>query len=144
MEKFKKILPIIYVLTLVLGGLYINSVLKEGNLTVGTKSKQTQEEAHPAVAYLDVEDGKSVVTYRVRMETINTVNDLLLQLHDKNGFMFEKISYTSGTVIDLVNGKTAPQGYAWKLFIGDKDITGNIENTDLIDEQHYTLKLLKS
>lgn len=144
MTKFQKFFPPIYILLVVLGFLYIRAVLKEGDIAVNSKIKQTTTESHPSVVYLNVESAGGTTEYRARLRTIDSVNELLEDLHKNQGFNYEKIAYLDHTDIDFVNGKQAPQGYTWNLYEGDQNITSVIDSTYLKDDQVYTFRLTQT
>jgi hypothetical protein len=47
------------------------------------------------------------------------------------------------TEIDNVYGIAPPEGYKWKIFFNDNDITQEFQNVYLTDEAVYYIKLVK-
>lgn len=140
MSKYKKYLIPAYILLLVFSFFYVRSVLNNESIKVMEKEKIEENvfEIKPAVTYLNIEGGES---YRVRLTNANSVYDILEYLRDENKLYFEKTSYTYGTELDIVN-TLPPNGYLWKVYYGDKDITYAIEELKIKDKDVYTIKLV--
>ncbi len=84
-------------------------------------------------------------TYEVEQKSNDSVMDAINELREDEiiQFVFEKTEYTYGTVIDDVNGIKLANGYVWRVFNGDKDITQMLNSTYLQDGQIYTIDQVK-
>jgi len=67
--------------------------------------------------------------------------DLLNILRSEKEFTYEKTAYIDRIEIDRVNDIYPPEGYKWKVFLKDEDITQIIADKYLEDNSTYVLKL---
>ncbi|OGC47713.1 hypothetical protein A2886_03010 [candidate division WWE3 bacterium RIFCSPHIGHO2_01_FULL_42_13] len=141
----KKLLPVLIVLGiyLVLGLFIYFSVFANRLVEVKDREKEvtTEEmEIHPASVDLIVENGPATSIYHAQLTNKDTVMELL-EYHLKNsGFTFTKTDYTYGTVLDTVNGYSAPDGYMWQVFDDDSEITYGLNDVLIIDGHTYTIR----
>ncbi|MFC1700425.1 hypothetical protein ACFLZ4_02155 [Patescibacteria group bacterium] len=139
MEKYKKYFPYIYVVFLISSFFYVKSVLKEGDLRDYDDEVEKAQKEHPVDVTLVV----SGISYSVRLESGDTVLDLLEDLRGDDKFYYEKTDYTYGTELDTVDGVKPSSGYKWKVFKGEEDITYTIGDVYLTDKATYTIRLEK-
>ncbi len=144
MEKFKKYFPIFYIIFLISAFFYVRKVLNTDRLSVQTKTEEkSSEEVKPVDVTLKINGLKNQRIYEKRLENIKTFDDLLELLVKEDVFIYEKTEYTYGTQYDRINNETAPEGYIWKVFDDDKEITLNTKGYKLTDKHSYTLLLTK-
>ncbi|MFZ5424992.1 MAG: hypothetical protein ACOZAO_04270 [Patescibacteria group bacterium] len=131
----KKLL-LVTLLILSFGYFFITSALKQG-ATIDVVEEQTElvEEVKPVVAFLEVDNGKSVKSYRVRLETKDSIEDLFEYLNKEEGFSFETTHYTYGTELQSINGEVPAEGYVWSLYIENKKEQANISQLNLIPQE---------
>ena len=139
MEKAKKYFPYVYIIFLVFSFFYVRSVMKEGDLR---DYDETVDKAIKEVA-VDVILVVGNESYSVKLESRDTVLDLLEDLRGDDKFHYEKTDYTYGTELDSVNGVKPSPGYKWKVFRGNEDITHTIGDIYLTDDTTYTIRLEK-
>lgn len=122
--------------------MYVRSVLKESELT----SKGEKEKVAPVFQVnvtLKAFVGQGTSTYTVQMKNTDTVVDLLQEVRDLYGLVYEKIDYARGVEISEVKGVPAQQNYKWAVLSNNADITNEIGNTNLVEGAVYELKLMK-
>lgn len=129
-----------YILLLVLGGLYVDNVLKHTDVTKLEKDEKNIAKISQVKVYLDIEN---IGIFEEELKTEDAVNDLLDKLRDNGTIFFEKTRYTYGVDIEDVNHLNIPAGYKWKVYLGDEDITYSIDKIKLVDGTTYTLKLVR-
>lgn len=139
MEKAKKYFPYIYTILLLFSFLYVQSVLKEGDIRNYDDDVEKAVKEHPVNVTLVVEDK----SYFVNLASGDTVLDLLEDLRGDDLFNYEVTGYTYGTELDTVNGIKPSEGYKWKLYKENEDITNTIGDVFLTDETTYTIKMVK-
>jgi hypothetical protein len=138
-DKYEKFIPFIYIAFLIFLFVVGNSALNyEEVKEISEEEDKKDLRVHPARVTLNVQGGDS---YTVNLQTNDTVDDLLDELRAKNGFLYEKVAYTYGTELDNVGGLAAQDGFTWKVYKGDEDITFEIGRTRLEDEDVFVLKL---
>ncbi len=144
MKFLNKYFPIFYISLLFLGYFYVRDIIGREELKVGVIDDQKESiEIKPIDVTLMVKTRSSSVEYLANMKNINTLDDLLEDLRDEVDFFFEKTEYTYGTEYDLVNHTKAQEGYAWKVYEDDEDITQNTSGRVLKDKAVYILSLEK-
>ena len=141
----KKLLTIAYIIILISGFFYVRSILKVDRVDVeDKKSTKAVEEIKPADVTLVVENEGSSKKYETRLRNVDSVSDLLEDLRENQDFTYEKTYYSYGNVLDIVNGVRPPEGYRWRLFESDVDITNAFEKNNLKDNNTYYLRIIKS
>ncbi|KKS21352.1 MAG: hypothetical protein UU80_C0030G0004 [candidate division WWE3 bacterium GW2011_GWA1_41_8] len=101
-------------------------------------------EVKPVKVKLTIEQTGGSKEYSVELQNIDTVLDLLEEVREDQGFIYEKTAYTYGTIIDGIEGIKAPEGYMWRIFENNIDITENVSNESLNDGFFYSIKLVKT
>jgi len=139
-KKLKNYLIFTYIALLIGGYFYVSNILNHTEVIEVDKDEEKVEEVKPLVVYLNVEGDK---TYRSRLSTEDTVNDLFEALRDNKELFFEKTRYTYGNELDEVGHTKTPDEYKWKVFLNDEDITYQMDKLRLKDETTYTLRLVK-
>ena len=139
-NKLKNYFIIGYILFLILGALYVDSILKHTPIKEKGKQDQIVEEIKPVTVYLNVENDK---TYKVDLKNQDSVSDLLDKLRDNGDIFFEKTRYTYGIEIEELGHVKTPEGYNWRIFLNDLDITPQLDKLKLVDQNTYILKLVK-
>ena len=143
--KLKKYLIVAYIILLVGGYFYINSILDVNKVSVDQKEEPKRVlEVKPVKVKLTIEQTGGSKEYSVELQNIDTVLDLLEEVREDQGFIYEKTAYTYGTIIDGIEGIKAPEGYMWRIFENNIDITGNVSNESLNDGFFYSIKLVKT
>jgi hypothetical protein len=132
-----------YVIFMAFAYWYVNRVLKEGDLKVTTKEKETVLEVKPVDVKLIVDFQGRKTEYKARLQNVDTVRDFLDNLHDKQQFTYERSIYSDGVRIDEINGIRANASNAWVIKIGNKEITNNLDNEYLKDGSIYDLTLVQ-
>ncbi len=141
-KSLKKKLSITYAIILAALGLFIYFSLQKDYVEVKEKEsdKQGREERTVDVA-LNVESGD---TYKLKMKNTDTVLDLLEEVRDKNDFTFERTAYTYGNEIEQVNKKVPLEGEEWAVFKNEEDITKEIGDIYLENDQVYEVKTIRT
>lgn len=139
MQKIKKILIPLYILFLIGSFFYVRSVVKEKSVDVDQKEEEKVVEVKPVTVFLKY-DG---ITQKMKMKNVETVLDLLETLRDDGKIIFEKTLYTYGIELDHFNRVVAPEGYHWRVFYKDQDITDSMGNVNLEDNSTYEVKLVE-
>ncbi|KKS18743.1 MAG: hypothetical protein UU77_C0069G0004 [candidate division WWE3 bacterium GW2011_GWC1_41_7] len=143
--KLKKYLIVAYIILLVGGYFYINSILDVNKVSVDQKEEPKRVlEVKPVKVKLTIELTGGSKEYSVELQNIDTVLDLLEEVREDQGFIYEKTAYTYGTIIDGIEGIKAPEGYMWRIFENNIDITENVSNESLNDGFFYSIKLVKT
>jgi len=143
--KLKKYLIVAYIILLVGGYFYINSILDVNKVSVDQKEEPKRVlEVKPVKVKLTIEQTGGSKEYSVELQNIDTVLDLLEEVREDQGFIYEKTAYTYGTIIDGIEGIKAPEGYMWRIFENNIDITENVSNESLNDGFFYSIKLVKT
>jgi len=127
-----------YILVLVVGFFYVRSVMNSSPVKQVDKEKEVKE-VHPVKVYLNFEDKKLSES----LTTGDSVGDFLDTLRDDNLIFFERVRYTYGISLDNVNRMKIPDGYEWRVYSPDGDITFDIDNISLVDNMTYDLRLVK-
>lgn len=142
MTHFKKIFPLFYILFLLLGFMYVRNIITSEELTVETKDKnKTVDKVKPVKVTLFIIGNSQRRTYEGTLKNTNSFDDLLEDLVKSKTLTYEKTEYTYGTEYDRINGENAPEGYVWKVYVGDEDITYSTKGIKLVDKSTYTLSL---
>jgi hypothetical protein len=142
--KSKYLWMAIYVLCLGLGFWYVSSVLKTGTINVSEEQEKKKAiEIKPVKVSLTVEMPQSTVSYKAQKTNTDSVLDLLNTLRQTTNFRYQKTGYIDRTEIDFVNSVYPEQGYKWKIFSKDQDITHTFQDTYLEDKASYTIRLVK-
>ena len=134
-------LKVTYLLFLVLAVLYVKKVL-------GTDSFKATEVVKPEPATkvrgvdvkLTVETGEEIKEYSARVRNVDSVEDFLRELRNKQGLYYEKDLYTYGAEIISVFDKEADSGKKWAVMLGNADITNKIADEYLTDDAVFTLR----
>lgn len=143
-EKYKKPLVISYTIFLVLGALFVRSVLKTDDVKIEKKTPEKPAvEIKPVKVTLQINSAGVFTEYNVRLENVDTVLDLLEDLRSNQGFKYEKTAYVYGTELDSINGVAAAPSHKWRVFLDDVDITYEIADKNLEDGKIYLLKLTR-
>ena len=141
-KSLKKKLSITYAIILAALGLFIYFSLQKDYVEVKEKEsdKQGREERIIDVA-LNVESGD---TYKLKMKNTDTVLDLLEEVRDKTDFTFERTAYTYGNKVEQVNKKVPLEGEEWAVFKNEEDITKEIGDIYLENDQVYEVKTIRT
>jgi len=135
-----------YIVLLIFSFIYIRWVL--GSTQVQVLDKPLEEKVarvQPAKVTLNVylNEASGPITYLARLQNTYTVLDLLNSLKSSSDLTYEKLLYTFGTELTMVNNVPAPTGYKWKVFFNGQDITNTINKLYLKDSAHYDLRLIR-
>jgi len=142
MKKKTKIFIVVYIVLLILGSLYVKSVLKESPVEE-KEAKEEVEETHLVNVSLKVINGTATNMYNAKLKNVDTVKDLLEEIRDHSDFSYEITEYFHKIEIDTVNKVKTPTGYKWIVMSNNNDITNDIGNTYLENNAVYELKLIK-
>lgn len=142
MKKKTKIFIVVYIVLLILGSLYVKSVLKESPVEE-EGAKEEVEETHLVNISLKVINGTATNMYNAKLKNVDTVKDLLEEIRDHSDFSYEITEYFHKIEIDTVNKVKTPTGYKWIVMSNNNDITNDIGNTYLENNAVYELKLIK-
>jgi len=144
MNRLKKVFPLIYITFLLFSLLYVRNIITTENLDVKTKdSNKIVEEVKPVKVSLLITGLKQRNIHKVALKNTNTFDDLLEDLVKHKHLTYEKTEFTYGTEYDDINGEIAPEGYVWRVFADEKEITHNTKGIKLIDKSEYILILEK-
>ena len=142
MKRKTKIFIVVYIALLILGSLYVKSVLKESPVEE-KEAKEEVEETHLVNVSLKVINGTATNMYNAKLKNVDTVKDLLEEIRDHSDFSYEITEYFHKIEIDTVNKVKTPTGYKWIVMSNNNDITNDIGNTYLENNAVYELKLIK-
>ena len=122
--------------------MYVRNIITSEELTVETKDKnKTVDKVKPVKVTLFIIGNSQRRTYEGTLKNTNSFDDLLEDLVKSKTLTYEKTEYTYGTEYDRINGENAPEGYVWKVYVGDEDITYSTKGIKLVDKSTYTLSL---
>ncbi|PIS22048.1 hypothetical protein COT50_04040 [candidate division WWE3 bacterium CG08_land_8_20_14_0_20_41_10] len=139
--KTSTLLKVAYLIFLATTILYVKSVLDVDSFKATEKSPEKPTVKVEAVSVkLVTEINGTLTTYEAKMQSNDTVEDLLEELRKNQGLYYEKDLYTYGTEIVSVFDKEAMVGSKWAVLVGDKDITTKIANEYLSKGTSYSLK----
>lgn len=139
-QKIKIFFSFSYVIIMVLGFFYVKNVLATVEILDYKKEKSDSFEVKPVIVKLNFNDQK---TFRLKMQNTDSIGDFLDKIRDEELFFFERIKYTYGTELDYIDKQKTPVGFVWKIFLNGKDITFDIDKTNLTDDVTYDLRLIK-
>lgn len=141
-KRAQVVLVLVYAIFLMSLKIYVNHVLSGSSVKLVAKNneKTTALEVKPVNIVFKTEDKNE---YKLRMQNTNTTKDMLDYLRNRGDLFYETTEYTYGTEIDSINHQTTSQGYKWKLFNNEVDITNVINQTKLKDNEVYILKLVR-
>jgi hypothetical protein len=98
-------------------------------------------EIHPARTYLRIDNGDEIVAYYARLDTTNGLMSLFDYHRENSGFTYSQTGYTYGLGFDNINGQKAPEGYIWRLYDNDEEITYDVKDIKLENNHTYLLKI---
>ena len=137
-------LGFLYILFLVLAAFYVNNTLKEGNIEVRQAEEEERNiEVKPVKVNLVVDDGSTQRTYQKNLRNRDSVLTLLERVRDEDKVLYEIVAYIDRTEIVDVYRVPVPEGYNWKIYLDNADLTNVLEETFLSDDSTYILKLVK-
>ena len=140
--KTKKILILSYVAFLILGTLYVRSIVNKQSVDVGQKNKEKENTEQKEVnVKLVVQNGSLEQEYNYTGKSVDSIMDMFENLRSKQDFKYQVIEYTYGIELDNINGQKAGANQKWHLLDGEKDITHGIPDINLEDGKKYVLKL---
>jgi hypothetical protein len=136
------VLKIAYLILLATTVIYIKSVLDVDSFKASEKvvEKPAEKIRVVTVNLLLVERGQTTKSYTAKLRNIDTVEDFLKEVRDKQGFYYEKELYTYGTEILTVFDQIPEKGEKWAVLLNDKDITNRVSDEYLIDDSTYVIK----
>ncbi len=151
MEKFKNfyqehknridfVLPIFYLFLLVLGFLYIQSVLNSPEVEVQRPPKKeeveerNEKEIDVTLIIID-EQGNLLNSYTYKIENKKTVDDLMQELRSTQNMFYEKVVYLDGLRVEQLLQREIPQKHEWQVYLENKNVTDQIEQVTFIDNQ---------
>ena len=144
--KLSKIqwLGIIYVISLIFAFFYVRNALEEGNIEVKeAPDVEAVDEVKPAKVSLVVETAGSVQTYVKALKNKDTVQSLMELVREEDNMFYEIVSYIDDAeVVDLYRTK-APEGYSWRVFYKENDITNSLDEITLLDGETYYLRMMQ-
>ncbi len=144
MINFKKIFPIIYAIFLISTFFYVRGIVNEEKIVVVTKKEdKIVEDVKPIKVSLTVRGHNQNSIYNVKMKNVHTFDDLLEELTKQERISYEKTEYIYGTEYDLINHERAPDGYVWKVYADDLELTYDTKGVKLVDGVKYSLILDK-
>lgn len=140
--KLKNILAILYILLIVVGFFYVRQTLKTGSQDIDSKQEEKDSiKTFFTTATLNINNGTTTVSHQAKLLNTNSVLDLLDALRNEKKLTYETTMYIYGTEISEVNGVPATDGYKWKVYFNNKDITLDINKTYITEKAKYDLKL---
>jgi hypothetical protein len=117
-----------------------NSLKQDGVKIIEKPEKKKEVSVHPAKVWLNI---NNQYTYTTRLQTSDSVEDLLENLRNKDNFSYKVTAYNYGTEITEINGIKSTENTKWKIYKEEEDITYKISKTPLTDETTYLLTLEK-
>lgn len=140
--KTSMLLKVAYLVLLATTILYVKSVLDVDSFkaTEKTPEKSLVKIEEVSVKLVTDINGTSA-TYEAKMQSNDTVEDLLKELRRTRGLYYEKDLYTYGTEIISVFGQEADIGKKWGILLNNTDITNKIADEYLVDGATYTLTI---
>ncbi|OGC45992.1 hypothetical protein A2V49_01965 [candidate division WWE3 bacterium RBG_19FT_COMBO_34_6] len=143
---FKKYFPFIYIIFLISSFFYIKHILKIDSISI--KDKEITEElkeveVKPVDVKLIIEVNNLKSIYEKRLNNLNTLDDFLEDLVEDKKLYYEKTEYVYGVEYDLINRQKAPDGYIWRIFRNDEEITYKTKDLKLQDKDIFKIILSK-
>jgi len=124
--------------------LYVRDIITAEELTVETKeSKNMVANVKPVKISLLVIGLSQRNIHNLTLKNTNSFDDLLEKMVKNEMLTYEKTEYIHGTEYDQINGEVAPDGYVWKVYVDDNDITFSTKGIKLNDKSTYKLSLEK-
>ena len=143
--KTSALLKVVYLILLATTILYVKSVLDVDSFKATEKTPEKPVVKVEVVSVkLVTEINGTLTTYEAKMQSNDTVEDLLKELRKSQGLYYEKDLYTYGTEIISVFDQEADTGKKWAVLMNNKDITLTISNGYLTNDGIYTLKQIAS
>ncbi|MFA5776049.1 MAG: hypothetical protein WC988_00585 [Patescibacteria group bacterium] len=135
------VLKVAYLIFLVTTIFYVKSVLDVDSFKATEKAveKPTVKVKNVSVNLL-LEVEQETKEYKAELRNIDTVEDFLKELRNKQGLYYEKDIYTYGVEIVSVFDKEPVGDKKWAVLLDDKNITNKISDEYLVDGAIYTLK----
>lgn len=142
--KAKKYFPVIYAILAVFVFFYVRGVLNANVIEVEEKGEEKKvEDVKSVKVFLEIKvDGKVQNRYESEMTTANSFDDLLEQLR-KQGLVYESTGYLWGTEYENINRISVPEGFHWKLYEGETDLTYKADDITFKNNAVYTFSLEK-
>lgn len=142
--KSKYFWMVVYVLFLLGSFAYVKAALKTGSVDVIEEKKESDGvDIKPVNVSLEVRTENYFKTYSYKKENVDTVMDLMSTLRKKTDFRYEKTAFTDHIQIDHVNGIYPSEGYEWRIYLNNEDVTQQFEDLYLTDDSTYILRLVK-
>ena len=139
LSKYPKLkTPLLVLGIYILLGLVTFSIVNETDqVKVSDKEQRVPDddaEIHPARTYLIIDDGISTKDYYARLDTTDNFKTVLEYHRENSNLSYELIGYTYGTALDNINGYEAPDGFVWKVYDEEEEITYAINDVKLQHE----------
>jgi hypothetical protein len=139
--KASTALKVAYVILLATTFFYVKGVLSTDSFKAAEKVVEGPAvKRREVTVHLVVENGQEAKKYQAKLLNIDTVEDFLRDLRNKQGLYYEKDLYTYGAEIVSVFDKEADSSKKWAVLLDNKDITNKIAEEYLVDHTTYTLK----
>lgn len=138
----QKNLAIAYIFLLVLGFIYIGTVLSTDTIDVSEEKEEKQvEDISEARMDLQINDGKTIKSYSERLTNDETVLNFIEYLRQTDQITYEKTAYVYGTELVMVNGVRSDENTIWNVYENDRKITLEMNEVELNGDNVYYLKL---
>ncbi len=133
--KNKRIGVYLYIIGLIVGFLFVQNTLNLKSVDVVTKEvDKTEPKIKKVRVNLKVETDAVSKSYTYELTDSESVFDLLQLAREDDVIYFETTEYSSRTDLDFIN-------YNFNIFLDGNDITDIIGETNLVDENTYSLVL---
>jgi hypothetical protein len=130
--------------SLIFGFFYVRSALSEGSIDVEqAREKEVAKEVKPVKVTLIVQGIGEQISYTKRLKNTDALLAFLETVRKEDGLFYEIISYTDDTEITDIGKTSTPEGYQWRVYMDDIDVTNELEDINLEDDRIYYLKLIE-
>jgi len=137
-DRVDFVLPIFYLFLLILGLVYINSVLNSPEVDVERPPRdeeveeRNEKEIDVTLTIID-EQGNKLSFYEHKIENKKTIDDLMQELRGTQNMFYEKVVYLDGLKIEQLLEREIPQNHEWQVYLENEDVTEQIEQVTFID-----------
>lgn len=139
--RIEFLVPLAYAVLLLLGVLYIRSVLNSPEVEVQKPPKEEKKEARNekeidvSLVIID-ENGNVINEYAYKIENKKTVDDLMQELRANNDMFYEKVAYLDGLKVEQLLKRQIGNNMSWQIYLADTNVTNDIEQATFIDNDN--------
>lgn len=124
MYKLSRIINITLFLIFIFGFFLVKNTLSTDEIAIEDRKPQKKVEAVTvANVYLKIVAPNANKTYELRMDSTNSINDMLERARAQSGLAYEKYAYIYGTELDYVENIYSGDTKGWNVYETQRDGT---------------------